>query len=279
MGGSSYLVGLLTENDYRITMVEPGWHMSTCGEEVDVCVPAPFIDEGVGLVLSQSLPWSFVEPSIGSAFTNGARHAMAWATENIGALVTNETPDFVFVHVLAPHPPLILDSECRIVTEDRRLLGESVNQSGVSPETALVRREGYVGQVGCVNDFVLDLADSVSGTDALVFITGDHGSDAMSQLVTDPAQWSAGQVLERMSVFLAVKATPGCEDQTSLVTVQMFRELVSCAGGLDLDPIEEKSFLVSLAEIGVEGDMRKVEAAELSQLATCLEQLDELLEC
>ena len=279
MGGNSYLVELLAENGYRITMVEPGWHMSTCGDQVDVCVAAPFIDEGVGVVLSQSLVWSLIEPSIGSAFTNGARHAMSWATENVGELVNNGESDFIFVHVLAPHPPLLLDAECRIVSEDRRLLGDSVDLSGVPTETAQVRREGYIGQVRCVNGFVRDLADAVSGTDALVLVTGDHGSDAMSQLVTDPAQWSEPQVLERMSVFVAVKPTAGCEDLSSLVTVALFRALVSCAGGLGLDPIEEKAFLVSLAEIGDQGDMRMLEARELVRLGACLEEVGEDLGC
>lgn len=279
MSGNSYLVELLVENGYRTTMVESGWHMSTCGDQIDLCVTAPFIDEGVGVVLSQSLVWSLIEPSIGSAYTNGARHAMAWATENVGELVNDETPDFIFVHVLAPHPPLFLDAECGTVPEDRRRLGVTVDLTGVSSETAQVRREGYVDQVKCVNRFVRQLADAVSGTDALVLVTGDHGSDAMSQLTTDPAQWSEPQMLERMSVFLAVKATTGCEDVSSLVTVAFFRALVSCAGDLGLDPIEEKAFLVSLAGIGDQGGMEMLETRELVRLATCLEAVVEDLKC
>jgi hypothetical protein len=279
MSGDNFLVALLAENGYRITMVEPGWHMSTCGDPIDVCVPAPFVDEGVGVVLSQSLLWSLIEPSVGSAFTQGSRQAMTWATENINSLVSNGEPDFVFVHVLAPHPPLFLDAACQVVDARRRLLGSEVGLAGVDAETARVRVEGYVSQVVCVNDFLRDLATAVDGSDSLVLIAGDHGSDSMSQLVTPPEQWSEAQVLERMSVFTSVKATAGCEQVSSLVTVPLFRSLVSCAGGLGLDQIRDKSFVVTLATDGESQNMRVLEDSEIAELAPCLVGLEESLDC
>lgn len=277
MGGDSYLVELLVENGYRITMVESGWHMSTCGEQIDVCVPDRFVDEGVGTVLSQSLLWSFLEPSVGSAFTHGARHAMSWTTKNIGGLVNDEIPDFVFVHVLAPHPPLLLDSDCEVVA-DHGLAGLSLNIVGMDADTAQARLDGYVAQVQCVNRFVRNLSEAVSGSDALVFVTGDHGSDAFSQLATLPDQWSDFQVLERASVFLAINTPPGCENASSLVSVALFRSLVSCVGDLGLEPIEEKSYLLSL-DNDQPANMRNLDTEEIEALARCLELLDEDLEC
>jgi hypothetical protein len=271
MGGDSYLVGLLAENGYQITMVESGWHMSTCGEQIDVCIPDRFVDEGVGTVLSQSLLWSFLEPSVGSAFTHGARHAMRWTTENIGALVNDDTRDFIFIHVLAPHPPLLLDSGCDVVSRPR-LAGISATVGG-DRETAQARLDGYVAQVQCVNRFVRDLSEAVFGSDALVFVTGDHGSDAFSQLETHPDLWSDLQVLERTSVFLAVNAPPGCENVSSLVSVALFRSLVSCVGDLGLEPIEEKSYLLSLVDDQA-ASMRTLDTEEIEALANCLELLD-----
>jgi hypothetical protein len=280
MSGDNFLVGLLAENGYRVTMVEPGWHMSTCGDPIDVCVPAPFIDEGVGVVLSQSLLWSLIEPSVGSAFTQGSRQAMTWATDNIGSLVDDDQPDFVFVHVLAPHPPLFLDAACQVVDARRRLLGAEVGLARVDAETARVRVEGYVSQVECVNDFIRDLATAADGSESLVFIAGDHGSDSMSQPVTATEQWSEPQILERMSVFLAVKAPTRCEGIPSLVTVPLFRSLVACVGDLDLEPVEEKAFLVSQAEVDRRRpDMRVLDAGQLGRLAACLPVVDENLEC
>jgi hypothetical protein len=101
----------------------------------------------------------------------------------------------------------------------------------------------------------------------------------MSQLVTPPEQWSEAQVLERMSVFTSVKATAGCEQVSSLVTVPLFRSLVSCAGGLGLDQIRDKSFVVTLATDGESQNMRVLEDSEIAELAPCLVGLEESLDC
>jgi hypothetical protein len=279
IGGDSALVDLLAGNGYRTTMAEPGWHMSVCGDSIDVCIPDPFIDEGVGAVLAQSLVWSFFESSTGSAFTHGSRHAMGWALDSIGEILGNAVPDFVFIHVLAPHPPLFLDSSCQ-VTHDRRLGGINMAVANAGPETTRVRLAAYADQTRCVDSFVRDLALSATGTDSLVFVVGDHGSDVMKQLSTVPDAWSEPQILERMSVFLAVKAPPRCNGVSSLVTVPLFRSLVACAGDLDLEPVEEKAFLVSQAEVdGQRADMAVVDAGQLARLASCLPVVDENLEC
>ena len=279
IGGANRLVEILSGNDYRTTMVEPGWHMSTCGDRIDVCVSDPFIDEGVGAVLSQGLAWSLMESSTGSAFTHGARHAMDRTLANAVEAGHNQVPDFLFAHVLVPHPPLYLDAACTVVP-DRRLDGINMGVAGASPETARIRLEGYANQVRCVDSFVRALAQELAGTDSLVVVVGDHGSDVMGQLSTVPDDWSEPQILERMSVFLAVKAPPRCDGVSSLVTVPLFRSLVACAGGLDLGPIEERAYLVSQAEIdGQRASMSALNAVELGGLASCLPVVDENLEC
>jgi hypothetical protein len=279
IGGANGLVEILSGNEYRITMVEPGWHMSTCGDRIDVCVSDPFIDEGVGAVLSQGLAWSLLESSTGSAFTHGAIHAMDWTLANASEAGHNQVADFLFAHILVPHPPLYLDASCNVVP-DRRLDGINMGVAGASAETTRIRLEGYANQVRCVDRFVRALAHELDGTDSLVVIVGDHGSDVMEQLSTVPDNWSEPQILERMSVFLAVKAPPGCENGSSLVTVPLFRSLIACAGGLDLEPIGETAFLVSQAEIdGERAEMRPLAEGELEHLASCLPEVGEHLEC
>jgi hypothetical protein len=148
------------------------------------------------------------------------------------------------------------------------------------PETTRIRLAAYANQTRCVDSFVRDLALSATGTDSLVFVVGDHGSDVMKQLSTVPDDWSEPQILERMSVFLAVKAPTRCEGVSSLVTVPLFRSLVACVGDLDLEPVEEKAFLVSQAEVDRRRpDMRVLDAGQLGRLAACLPVVDENLEC
>jgi hypothetical protein len=276
IGGDSFLTDLLDANGYRITMVEPGWHMSTCGAKIDICVADRFVDESVGAVISQSMLWSVIQPSVGSAFSHGARHAMTWTAQHLEELVDNGSPDFVFAHVLAPHPPYFLDAECAITLE---------NQSGASSSSTVGRAttraelDAYVNQVRCVDRFLRDVAAAVSASDALVFIVGDHGSDSMSQLDTEAALWTDPQVVERMSVFLAAKPAPGCELDRHLVTLGVLRSLVSCAGGLGLSPLQERAFLLSVSGNDPQGSMRSLNTDELRRFANCLETLGEDLAC
>jgi hypothetical protein len=280
LGGENRLVDVLDANGYEITMVEPGWHMSECGDRIDHCVPSPFVDESVDAVLSQSMFWGLIEPIVGSAFTEGARHAMSWSLDNIEQLVGNDRRDFLFVHVLAPHPPLFLDGDCDIVDEGRRRVTEFAEVTSVGPDVADARLNGYAGQVECVNHFVRSLAHSVVGSDAIVFVTGDHGSDALSQLATRPEEWSESQILDRMGTFLAVKAPPGCESTSALTTLSVFRSLISCTGDLALPPIEEKAVIVSRSEVeGQTGGMRVLDENAMTKLGACLVAVDQKLAC
>jgi len=175
------------------------------------------------------------------------------------------------VHVLAPHPPLFLDASCNVIDGSSRLRRGSLNTIGEDPTTASARADGYVEQVQCVNRFLRRLTQSLSSTDALVFVTGDHGSNTLGQFETDPDDWSDAQIVERMSTLVAVKPTEGCDVPESSVTVAALRDLVSCAGGVDLGRLEERAFLLSLS--GIRGDalgMRSLEAVQLRLLATCL---------
>ncbi|HEX9863623.1 MAG TPA: sulfatase-like hydrolase/transferase [Acidimicrobiia bacterium] len=276
IGGDSFLTELLDANGYRITMVEPGWHVSTCGARIDVCVADRFVDESVGAVISQSMLWSVIQPSVGSAFSHGARNAMNWTAEHLDEVVNNGSPDFVFVHVLAPHPPNFLDAECAITLDSRSGASSS---SMVGRAATQAELDGYVNQVRCVNRFLRDVAAAVSASDALVFIVGDHGSDSMSQLDTDPTLWTDPQVVERMSVFLTAKPSPGCELERHLVTLGMLRSLVSCAGGLGLSPLQERAFLLSVSGNDPQGSMRSLDTDELRRFANCLETLGEDLAC
>ncbi len=272
LSGESRLVRGLSENEYEITMIEPGWHMSRCGPRIDWCIQDPFIDEAVEAVLSQSMFWSFIEPAIGSAFTNGARHAMTLTLDNVDRLLHNGEPDFLFVHVLAPHPPLFLDSDCSIVPEPVRLETRFADVGGVSPETSGIRLNGYVEQVRCVDSFIRTLADSAGSTDAVVFVTGDHGSDALSQLATPPDSWIEAQLLDRMSTFLAIKAPSQCEVGQSRITVGILRDLISCVGGFNINPVETKAFVVSRVEVeGHADNIRELDKTVLNRLAACLD--------
>ncbi|MBA2457721.1 MAG: hypothetical protein H0V43_02055 [Gemmatimonadales bacterium] len=77
-----------------------------------------------------------------------------------------EGPVFAFAHVLSPHSPYVLDPECGVPT-------------GVA---AAHRKEGYIGQLRCLNTMLLDVVTRLlreSDVAPVILLQGDHGTSTL----------------------------------------------------------------------------------------------------
>jgi len=244
IGGSNNLNAILTANGYTTTMIEAGWSGSGCGA-VDRCVESPFLDEAVVKALERSVLAEWIAENYGYAFTNGAQSAMSWVLLNARELDENKRADFIFAHVMAPHPPFFLSEECEIEFDYRR--------SGVQfsrPSDSFADRVGfYEDQARCVNSFMLELARSL-GPDTVVIFVGDHGTDSRNQLSLDAAQWELEAIQERMNTFLAIRAAPGCDIPDGLVIPEVPLKLVNCLADLPSASPPSRIFIESVGRGG-----------------------------
>jgi hypothetical protein len=231
MGGDNRLAGVLRDQGYRTVHVESGWLGSRCGAEVDVCVKSPWPDETFYDAVYRSILVGLPGFELGRPFTLGALNAMTWLENGLPSLLEDDQPDFVFAHVLMPHPPLFLDEEC---TPDWRggapgfAMGRSAHTDA---DTARVRRL-YVQQIECANALIAQSTEALDDDDVIV-IMGDHGPDSLGQLYMQSEAWTDEQRAERFGTFLAARV-PGCEmaDVTTLVNVS--RRMMSCLTGEEL---------------------------------------------
>ena len=113
IGGDNILVEILDEAGYTITMIESGWSGSACGPDIDVCVESPLLDEATFTALEGTILRPYILASTGYSFTVGAQRSMNWLLENGNALSKDDKPDFVFGHLMAPHPPFFLNRQWR----------------------------------------------------------------------------------------------------------------------------------------------------------------------
>lgn len=244
IGGSNNLNSILSANGYTTTMIEAGWSGSGC-VAVDRCVESPFLDEAVVKALERSVLVEWVAENYGYAFTNGAQSAMSWVLQNARELDENNTADFIFAHVMAPHPPFFLSEECEIEFDYRR--------SGVQfsrPTDSFDDRVGfYEAQARCVNSFMLELARTL-GPDTVVIFVGDHGTDSRNQLLLDAAQWELEDIQERMNTFLAVRAAPGCDIPDGLVIPEVPLRLVNCLADQPSASMSSRIFIESVGRGG-----------------------------
>lgn len=250
IAGDNRLVGALDSNGYATYMVESGWSGSACGSSFDHCVASPWLDESMFLLLNPSVFNDVILETLGYAFTTGATATMDWVLDNAGRLSNDDEPSFVFAHVMAPHPPFLLDADCELMFRDARS-GVTFQQPGVDEGT---RQEYLEGQMACVESFVTELAERV-GDESIVVVVSDHGTDRRDQLVRSADTWEPAAIVERMNVLLAVSGLTDCPFEEHVLIPNVMPHVLSCLGDHQIETAPPQVHLspdtaLSEAELG-----------------------------
>lgn len=240
IGGDSVVANWFEASGYQHVYVESGWFGTRCDDDVDVCVEAPWPGESLYDVAHRSLLRDAPGFETGRAFSKGARQTIDWLRGDLEDLLSNESHEFIYAHLLAPHPPLFLDSSCEMKAQ-AGYGGFTILQPNMSDAELTRARDWYVGQVQCVNAVLEDVASLADAHDAIVVIHGDHGPDSLGQLYVPGAEWDTRQREERLTTMVAARV-PGCTmtDITSLVNV--YRRLLSCVSSDELLGLETRTY-------------------------------------
>ncbi|MGH8925891.1 MAG: hypothetical protein ACRDWA_14835 [Acidimicrobiia bacterium] len=222
--GSNQMRSLLERAGFRYVHIESGWAGSRCGPTVRTCVQGRFLDGFVWQTLQMTSFTDYIEDNVHNPYVQGGLHSLD-ALARHGREV-DAGKDFVFAHIVLPHPPIQLDDDCNLVI-DPGLQGQVLGVPGMSTATRQFREAGYRGQRACINEMVLStIADLPS--DASVVITADHGTDFLGQLVKEPKDWSAADIEERFRIFHAARLPNPCGLPVERDLVNLVRAEVSC---------------------------------------------------
>ena len=260
--GDNTLVRSFKSAGYHYTHVESGWFAMNCGPYVDQCRPRPLVDDLVGATLANSImKASGVDPYSWS-FQLSAEHAMDEILLAVNEAVSNDEPDLIVSHLLAPHPPYFLDSECRRLPT----IGSVEFVASDSSSSVDRLKDGYSRQLDCVNRWLTDLiAVAGGGQEAPAFlVTGDHGTGFRGQAERSPNSWDDRDVIEKLNIFLAYRAPLGCGSRAAETPVEVAGNLVSCLTGTEVS-VKRRHFLTSRAAKLVEIDPYRIDtmAAQL----------------
>ena len=231
ISGDARLFAMFGEAGYTLTYVESGWIGSVCGPAVDVCIRRLFVDEAVRTVADTSLvghlrgtPWSHASARAGL-------HTLEETGRLMGELGTNGVNDLVFAHVMLPHGPYVLGSDCMTTGADVLDPADERSVRALGPSL----RAAYLEQVGCVNLWIADLA-AQAPDNAAVMLTGDHGSLFRGQMLRDVSVWNAADIAERAQTFLASKLPAACGDNSgSSSSLEVLMDVSDCLLDTDLD--------------------------------------------
>jgi hypothetical protein len=171
------------------------------------------------------------------------RSAILGALENTRRLaVESPRPRFVFVHVLAPHPPFVFGPHGELV----RHHGPYGFWDGSDYMTYAGNREtyrnGYVNQVQYLNSQVLLTVDALlsSKEKPIILIQGDHGSK-MKLDQDDLAKTDVTECFENLSTFY-VPENVRKRLYPTITPVNSFRILLSSLFGAKLPLMPDKSW-------------------------------------
>lgn len=235
VSGDNNTTALLAANGYQHTMIESGWVGSSCGDRFDTCVSSNWLDEVMFNVAWNSIFTKTAVAKYGHAFTANALSSM----DSVRKILKDDSrrrPQFVFAHVLAPHPPFFLDERCELAVDRTRA------ESSLNPMFATELSDGwFLQQTECVDSFIRELGESTDDDD-VVIVLGDHGTRRHS-IPANGARPEDEAVLELMNVFLAVRL--GCELTDPILTSDLMRQVFSCLATDSLEPVPERMFLSS----------------------------------
>jgi len=236
--GDSRLVEALKQQDYRYVHVESGWLGSRCASEnIDICVHAPWPDETFFDLSYRTIVRGLGGFEVGRSHTEGTLNSAKWLLSDLAPYLIDETPDFIFAHILLPHPPLFLDSSC--VPDWRG--GQPGFALGPAGQGVGERaRAGYLAQVQCANTIISGITQMLPSSTAAVFV-GDHGPDGQGQLFIPGTEWDEALKRERFGAFYAARV-PNCDMEHVESLVNVGRRALSCLTQTDLPDLPLKTY-------------------------------------
>jgi len=241
--GENTFVQILKTHGYTYVHGDSDHWFNTCGPMVDICLEGPLLDVTGHSLLAGTPVGDLFYPTSGDPTTALNRIRIGqmanWDVE--GPQV--DGPTLTFLHLVLPHPPLFLDSNCEVrIDEDLR--ERVLNDGTTPPEIVEKRKEAWVEQVECANRAILDFLPSIQEDD-IVVLTSDHGPDSAFVIeTTDPADLTQERLGERLPNLTAVKLPPPCAGllPPDVHSVNVLRLVLDCLSDDEIEMLENHYF-------------------------------------
>lgn len=234
VSGENSLTRTLRANGYSVSALGSGWSGLRCTRAFDNCHDAPLVDDVLFFMLKDSLLGRYLTSSLGHAYTHGVSEAMHQLPDLIEAISSNESPDFLMAHLIAPHPPTFFTPQCDVQVTPSRL-GVAAGPWGVDQD---VWDAYFLEQARCIDGFVLSVVDMLP-PDTIVVVVSDHGTDRRGQSVG--VDWNTDATIERLNVVVGLRSgATACSIESPIVLPNLFRTVLACLSGESiphLDPV------------------------------------------
>ena len=231
---NSRVAKLLMSNGYKYITFESGYSVSEGSSIADLNVSCSPFSEFDFLLIKASILSPF-------SIYGSIQARILCQFESIKKIASNGS-DFIFAHIVAPHPPFIFDKN------GGNIIIPKIS-SLVSNDNAWADQKAYIEQLQFVNFKTLELVDSIKNKydkdNFIIIIQSDHGPASLgNELMSNP---SDNLIKERMGILNSYYVPR--EFETSLyekiTPVNSFRIILSELFNMDLPILKDKSFFTS----------------------------------
>jgi hypothetical protein len=168
------------------------------------------------------------------------RNLILFSFEQIKKVAKRPGPQFVFAHIVSPHPPFVFDRDGNHVTPN---YGFTFNDANNFPGTTEQYRTGYINQIEHLNNMLEEMIDVIlaeSETPPIIIIQADHGPG----MLTDFSALDNTCAKERFSIFAAYYLPEASPDTipNDITPVNLFRIIFNEYFHTDLDILDNKHY-------------------------------------
>ncbi|MBN1451411.1 MAG: sulfatase-like hydrolase/transferase [Anaerolineales bacterium] len=162
------------------------------------------------------------------------------ALDKLSSVPEIRGPKFVFAHIIAPHPPFVLDENGNPLRPDYPYVtGDGA--SFVSDKEYYI--QGYIGQVKYLNERILAVVDDIikkSARPPVIIIQGDHGPGLllMNGDTPDNCLWERASIL---NVYYFPENKTGAL-YPSISPINSFRTIFNTYFGTSFDLLPDKTY-------------------------------------
>ncbi len=196
------------------------------------------------LLLMKSLASVLYDHGLATSSVTGYsshRALVLHAIETLGEVADLPGPKFVFYHVVAPHPPFVLDREGAFVQPEAPFWG--LSDGSHFQDTPQAYREGYSEVLPYLNRMLLEAIDAIleqSSEPPIIILQADHGPGSLLdwESAEETCHWERSSILN--AYYLPGDGAAAL--YPTITPVNTFRVIFDAYFGTSLGLLEDRSY-------------------------------------
>lgn len=173
------------------------------------------------------------------------RENILFILNKLPAVKVEDSPKFIFAHIIAPHPPFVLGMEDDLETLNSRIyFGDGSMYHSMKYDLQFEYKEKYLKQLKALNTKVLEMLDGIfsknNPRESVIILQADHGPRLLLNW-EDPSETSLGETFPILNAYYLPKRIE-VKPEKDFTPVNTFRFLFNQLFQTNFKLLTDKSY-------------------------------------